>query len=180
MQFNAAGYAFGMGKVAIAALVLSFSSPVCAGRYKVRAAKSGETISARRVAVRGALAPTAKVEGAPVASRAPGPAPANLPHNLGLRGSYHSRRPVAPPPASELRPLPSIQQEFLERIALEHAAEKTKAVRVKAAKAGTVGNFDPDRDTEVIVLGGEAPPPVESAGTHNRDQGGKPVKSKKD
>lgn len=169
-----------MKAAAIAAVSLLMASPAFSGRYLNRAVKSGDSVSSRRAAVRNALPAVPKVEGAPVAERAPGPVPANLPHNLGLKGSYHSRKPAPPPPASELKPLPSIQQEFLERVAAKHAASDAP-VKVKAAKAGTIGNFDPDRDTEVIVLGGDTPaliPAPESSGTHNRDQGGKPVGKK--
>jgi hypothetical protein len=94
---------------------------------------------------------------------------------MNLKGSYAYGKASPPPPAASLRPKPSIQEEFLRRIAVKHA-KGVKGGDVRAAKADKIGAFDPNRagDSEVIVLdGGSSTVPL--LGGHNRDQGGKPV-----
>lgn len=72
--------------------------------------------------------------------------------------------------------MPSIEQDFLSRIAAQHV----KGARVKAAKKGAIGAFRAGNaaDTEVLVLPGTSagggPVTGLGSGGHNRDQGGRP------
>ncbi len=104
------------------------------------------------------------------------PSPANLPHGRGHRGVY-KYYPAAPATAtsSAFLRVPTIEEEFLRRIAAKHSEGK---VRVQAAKAGSAKDFDPNRDQETLVLDGsgtnQAPAGLSGGGAHNRDQGGRP------
>ncbi|MFH2202450.1 MAG: hypothetical protein ABIJ96_05015 [Elusimicrobiota bacterium] len=121
---------------------------------------------------RAATPPPAPVPTAP-ASRGTEPSPARAPHNMGLSGPYKFQPAAPPPPRSALAPLPSIEQEFLSRIAAKHA----QGTEVRATRADRIADFDPDKasDSEVVVLGGGVPA---DTGGHNRDQGGKPADKK--
>ncbi len=83
---------------------------------------------------------------------------------------------------SVLAPVPSIEQEFLSRIAAKHA----QPTKVKATRPDRIKDFDPDRagDTQSLALGGVpsaalVPSIPGASGGHNRDQGGKPRGKKK-
>ncbi len=112
----------------------------------------------------------------PVMSRPAEPGPVNLPHNRGRRGAFAYAQPAPPPHPRDLAPLPSIEQDFLSRMAAQHV----KGASVKAAKSGKIGAFRPDEagDAEVLVLPGTqadgGPAAGLGSGGHNRDQGGKP------
>jgi len=161
--------------VAIVVLLLLSSDAFAAARLKYRtSSRTNHTVSARnRIRAARKASPTPVViQGGPVKGGA-----VNLPHGQGRRAAFTYKKAAPPPSASALAPLKSIQQEFLERMAVKHS----KGVKVKAVKAGRVDDFDPNResDTEVVVIDGgtDVASPLLGGG-HNRDQGGKPAGKK--
>ena len=146
------------------------------------AAKPRGTVSALRAMRAARPRPMLRRANAPPSVPAPASSPvriepsrARAPHNMGLSGSYSYRPAAPPPPASALAPRPSIEQEFLTRIAIKHATP----TQVKATRPDRINDFDPNNpgDSQTVILGGAAAAPGAS-GAHNRDQGGKPEDKK--